>query len=76
MTFYLAMFSSRNQYFTLSGLSTNLGLLNTGRIWGFTIALILTDWFGKFTGGTLGARLAGFKTREAATVGTLMSCKG
>jgi Kef-type K+ transport system membrane component KefB len=50
--------------------------LNTGTIWGFTIALIVMDWCGKFTGGTLGAKLAGFKLREAATAGTLMSCKG
>lgn len=68
--------SDKLQYFTLSGLSTNLGLLNTGRIWGFTIFLIVMDWCGKFTGGTLGARLAGFKLREAGAVGTLMSCKG
>ncbi|QRW20976.1 Sodium/hydrogen exchanger family [Rhizoctonia solani] len=42
-------------YFTLSGLSTNLGLLDNG---------------------ALAARFAGFTTREAATIGTLMSCKG
>ncbi|KAF8754635.1 Sodium/hydrogen exchanger family [Rhizoctonia solani] len=30
----------------------------------------------KFFGGALAARFAGFTTREAATIGTLMSCKG
>ncbi|KAG9009515.1 K(+)/H(+) antiporter [Tulasnella sp. JGI-2019a] len=63
-------------YFTLSGLSTNLGLLNTGKIWGYTIMILTVAYSGKFTGGTLAARLAGFTWRESATVGTLMSCKG
>ncbi|KZS91521.1 hypothetical protein SISNIDRAFT_456745 [Sistotremastrum niveocremeum HHB9708] len=63
-------------YFTLSGLSTNLGLLDTGLIWGYTIGIIATAWFGKFFGASIAARFAGFKSREAATIGTLMSCKG
>lgn len=64
------------QYFTISGLSTDLGLLNTGNIWGYTIAIIITAWFGKFFGASIAARIAGFKLREATTIGTLMSCKG
>jgi Kef-type K+ transport system membrane component KefB len=38
--------------------------------------LILLDWFGKFTGGSIGARISGFQLREATTCGSLMSCKG
>lgn len=64
------------QYFTTSGLNTNLGLLNTGKVWGYTLLLLAIDYTGKMTGGTLGARFAGLKWRESATVGTLMSCKG
>ncbi|KAJ7782014.1 Sodium/hydrogen exchanger family-domain-containing protein [Mycena maculata] len=64
-------------YFTLSGLSTNLGLLNDGITWGFTIAIICLAFTGKFGGCTLAARyLAGFSWREASTIGSLMSCKG
>ncbi|KAG8861709.1 K(+)/H(+) antiporter [Tulasnella sp. 330] len=63
-------------YFTISGLSTNLGLLNTGKIWGYTIMILTVAYIGKFTGGTLAAKVAGFTWRESATVGTLMSCKG
>ncbi|TDL22140.1 hypothetical protein BD410DRAFT_770653 [Rickenella mellea] len=63
-------------YFTLSGLSTNLGLLNNGITWGYTVAICSLAYLGKFGGCTSAARLVGFKWREAATIGTLMSCKG
>ncbi|TFK26895.1 hypothetical protein FA15DRAFT_615019 [Coprinopsis marcescibilis] len=64
-------------YFTLSGLSTDLGLLNSGKIWGYTIAIVATAFIGKFGGCSLGARyVAGFSWRESAAIGSLMSCKG
>ncbi|KAF9459201.1 Sodium/hydrogen exchanger family-domain-containing protein [Collybia nuda] len=64
-------------YFTLSGLSTNLGLLDNGITWGFTIAIMVTAFAGKFGGCTLAARyVAGFSWREAGAIGSLMSCKG
>ncbi|CAE6497674.1 unnamed protein product [Rhizoctonia solani] len=63
-------------YFTLSGLSTNLGLLDNGITWGYTILICVTAYIGKFFGGALAAKVAGFSTRESATIGTLMSCKG
>lgn len=64
------------QYFTLSGLSTDLGLLNNGITWGFTIAICVLAYSGKFGGCTIAARFAGFSWREASTIGSLMSCKG
>ena len=63
-------------YFTLSGLSTNLGLLDNGITWGYTILICVTAYIGKFFGGAVAARVAGFNLRESATIGTLMSCKG
>ncbi|KAL4073309.1 Sodium/hydrogen exchanger family-domain-containing protein [Scleroderma yunnanense] len=63
-------------YFTLSGLNTNLGLLDNGITWAFTIAIATLSFVGKFGGCTLAARLAGFGWRESSTVGSLMSCKG
>ncbi|KAG2088910.1 Sodium/hydrogen exchanger family-domain-containing protein [Suillus cothurnatus] len=63
-------------YFTLSGLNTNLGLLNNGITWGFTISLICLDFTGKFTACTITARIIGMSWRESGTVGSLMSCKG
>ncbi|KAH9002822.1 Sodium/hydrogen exchanger family-domain-containing protein [Lactarius hatsudake] len=58
-------------YFTLSGLSTDLGT-----IWGFTAAICILAFTGKFGGCALAARYSGFSWREASTIGSLMSCKG
>ncbi|KAI0301119.1 Sodium/hydrogen exchanger family-domain-containing protein [Multifurca ochricompacta] len=63
-------------YFTLSGLSTDLGLLNTGTIWAYTIAICVLAFAGKFGGCTMAAKYTGFSWREASTIGSLMSCKG
>ncbi|KAK3689089.1 Sodium/hydrogen exchanger family-domain-containing protein [Podospora appendiculata] len=63
-------------FFALSGLNTNIGLLNTGRIWGYVVAITLVAFLSKVAGGTLGARLNGLVWRESLTIGTLMSCKG
>ena len=63
-------------YFALSGLSTNLGLLNSGITWGYVIGVISVAFFAKVTGGTLAARLNGRVWRESFTIGCLMSCKG
>ncbi|KAG8755299.1 K(+)/H(+) antiporter, partial [Ceratobasidium sp. 423] len=63
-------------YFALSGMSTDLGLLNNSTTWGYTVLICVTAYVGKFSGGTLAAKFAGFTTRESATIGTLMSCKG
>jgi Kef-type K+ transport system membrane component KefB len=63
-------------YFTLSGLSTNLGTLNTGLVWGYTIAICIIAFVSKFIGCAGAAKLTGFNMRESAAIGTLMSCKG
>ncbi|KAI0408423.1 K+ homeostasis protein Kha1 [Xylaria palmicola] len=63
-------------YFALSGLSTNLGLLNDGITWGYVIAIIVIAFSGKIIGGTLAAKLNGLVWRESLTIGVLMSCKG
>lgn len=63
-------------YFASSGLKTNIGLLNDGKSWGYTFAIIICATFSKVVGSMLIARLNGFLWRESLTVGTLMSCKG
>jgi len=63
-------------YFTLSGLNTNLGSLDTGIVWAYVIATICVAFFSKFIGASLSARAAGMVWRESFTVGSLMSCKG
>lgn len=63
-------------YFALSGLSTNLGLLNTGITWAYVIGVISVAFFGKFIAAAFAARLNGLVWRESFTIGALMSCKG
>ncbi|KIJ17578.1 hypothetical protein PAXINDRAFT_167578 [Paxillus involutus ATCC 200175] len=63
-------------YFTLSGLNTDLGLLDNGITWAFTIAIACLSFSGKFGGCAIAAKLSGFSWREASTIGSLMSCKG
>ena len=63
-------------YFTLSGLSTNLGLLDNGITWGYLIAVTVVAFSAKFIGCALAARLNGMVWRESFSIGALMSCKG
>lgn len=63
-------------YFTLSGLNTNLGLLNTGTVWGFVVGIVAIAFSGKVVGGAFASRLCGLLWRESFTIGVLMSCKG
>ncbi|KAK5126672.1 hypothetical protein LTR85_009606 [Meristemomyces frigidus] len=63
-------------YFALSGLGTNLGLLDNGITWAYVVGVIAVAFCAKFAGGTLAARLNGMVWRESCTIGVLMSCKG
>jgi Kef-type K+ transport system membrane component KefB len=63
-------------YFALSGLSTNLGLLNDGITWAYVVGVITIAFAGKIIGGTLAARACKLVWRESFTIGVLMSCKG
>ncbi|TAQ86569.1 hypothetical protein B7494_g5104 [Chlorociboria aeruginascens] len=63
-------------YFALSGLGTNLGLLNDGTTWGYVIGVIAVAFAGKILGGTLAARACRLVWRESFSIGVLMSCKG
>ncbi|KAI7865090.1 Sodium/hydrogen exchanger family-domain-containing protein [Spinellus fusiger] len=63
-------------YFTLSGLKTQIGLLDSGIVWGYVILVIFLACFGKIVGCTVAARLCGMTMRESFAVGFLMNCKG
>lgn len=63
-------------YFTLSGLSTNLGLLNDGTVWGYVVGIIAIAFITKVVGGAIASRFCGMLWRESFAIGVLMSCKG
>ncbi|KAI0254793.1 Sodium/hydrogen exchanger family-domain-containing protein [Lactifluus subvellereus] len=64
------------QYFALSGLRTNLGLLNNGITWGYTILICVVAFLAKFVPCSVTAKAFGFTLRESGAVGVLMACKG
>ncbi|RIA84077.1 Sodium/hydrogen exchanger family-domain-containing protein [Glomus cerebriforme] len=63
-------------YFALSGIKTQIGLLNDGASWGWVILVIVVAMTGKITGATLAARFNKLAWRESLTIGVFMSCKG
>ncbi|BFZ63650.1 hypothetical protein YB2330_004782 [Saitoella coloradoensis] len=63
-------------YFALSGLSTNVGLLDSGKTWGYVIGVTLIAFLGKFSAASVAARMSGLFWRESMAIGSLMSCKG
>ena len=63
-------------YFASSGLSTNLGLLDSGIVWAYVIGIISVAFCGKFIGAAVAARISGMVWRESFAIGSLMSCKG
>jgi len=63
-------------YFALSGLSTNIGLLDNGITWAYVVGVIAVAFIAKVVGGTLAARLNKLVWRESFTIGVMMSCKG
>ncbi|KAH8831387.1 Sodium/hydrogen exchanger family-domain-containing protein [Flagelloscypha sp. PMI_526] len=63
-------------YFTLSGLKTDFGYLNTGTIWGYTVLTCVVAFVAKF--GACAGVAASFRLnwRESGAIGSLMACKG
>ncbi len=63
-------------YFTLSGLNTNIALLDSGIVWGYVFGVVAVAFFSKFISATLAARGTKMLWRECFAIGSLMSCKG
>ncbi|KAK3821247.1 MAG: Sodium/hydrogen exchanger family-domain-containing protein [Benniella sp.] len=63
-------------YFALSGLKTQIGLLDTARSWGLVVLVTFVACFGKIVGCTGASRVQGMEWRESFAIGILMNCKG
>ena len=63
-------------YFALSGLNTNIGLLDNRITWAYVVGVVSVAFFAKFIGASLAARVNELVWRECFTIGALMSCKG
>ena len=63
-------------FFVYSGLNTQLGLLNTPKLWILTLLIIAIAVLGKGFACTLAAKWSGEGWRESMTVGALMNTRG
>jgi Kef-type K+ transport system membrane component KefB len=63
-------------FFVLTGLRTQIGLLNDLHLWLVCFAVIVVATAGKFVGGSLAARFVGQSWKESLLLGTLMNTRG
>jgi Kef-type K+ transport system membrane component KefB len=63
-------------FFVYSGLNTRIGLMDSPRLWGAALLILLAACLGKGIACWLAARLNGEDNREALAIGTLMNARG
>ena len=63
-------------FFALTGMRTQIGLLNTWQDWMICVAIIAVATLGKFGGTFAAARYVGLGRRESASLGILMNTRG
>lgn len=63
-------------FFVISGLKTQIGLLNNSQLWEITGIIILIAIVGKFAGSALAAKFVGQNWRDSLTIGALMNTRG
>jgi Kef-type K+ transport system membrane component KefB len=59
-------------FFSYTGLRTNIGGVN----WGYTLIIIVVAVCGKIGGTFAGARMMGFDSRNALSLGVLLNTRG
>lgn len=63
-------------FFALTGLRTQLGLVEGAGLWTIGLVITLVACLGKFGGTAVAARLSGLGWRDSATLGALMNTRG
>jgi Kef-type K+ transport system membrane component KefB len=63
-------------FFAFTGLRTEIGLLNTSKLWMVTFFIILVAVTGKFIGSAMTAKFVGQNWKESLTIGALMNTRG
>lgn len=63
-------------FFVITGLRTEIGLLNDWESWKVTGLIILVAVLGKFLGSAIAARFVGQSWKDSLTIGTLMNTRG
>lgn len=63
-------------FFAVTGLRTQIGLLNEGHLWVTCIVVIMVAVVGKFGGSAFAARLVGQSWKDSLSIGALMNTRG
>src|ERR1700744_6130669 len=63
-------------FFVYSGLNTQIGLLNSPKLWAVTLGILVVSIAGKGIACTLAARLRRGPVRESVALGSLMNARG
>lgn len=63
-------------FFVITGLRTQIGLLNEGRLWLVCGLIILVAVTGKFLGSAITARFTGLSWKDSLSIGALMNTRG
>jgi len=63
-------------FFVITGLRTQIGLLNEGYLWITFAWIILVAVAGKFGGSTIAARMVGQSWKDSLSIGILMNTRG
>jgi Kef-type K+ transport system membrane component KefB len=63
-------------FFVTTGLRTEIGLLNSGNLWGICLVIILTATLGKMGGVALVSRFLGLSWKNSLSMGALMNARG
>jgi Kef-type K+ transport system membrane component KefB len=63
-------------FFVVTGLKTDVGLLNRPELWLIGLGILAVAIVGKWVGAAVTARVAGYSRRDSAVLGTLMNTRG
>ena len=63
-------------FFVITGLRTQIGLLNEGHLWATFGWILLVAVSGKFGGSALAARIVGQSWKDSLSIGVLMNTRG
>ncbi|MGN7781653.1 cation:proton antiporter domain-containing protein [Mycolicibacterium sp. 22603] len=63
-------------FFVYSGLNTQIGLVNSPRLWAITAGLLIVAIVGKGVACAVAARISRVPTRESVALGALMNARG
>jgi Kef-type K+ transport system membrane component KefB len=63
-------------FFVVTGLKTDVGLLNRPVLWLLALLILAVAIVGKWFGAAVIARVAGYSARDSAVLGTLMNTRG